>query len=73
MAAIPKLISDLNKGEWDVDTDYTVGDIVSRKESSYICIANDTGHKPPNLTYWTLLSKGASRPLIIAMTVALSL
>ncbi len=54
-----KLISELSKGAWLIGTAYTVGDIVTSAGSSYICIANDTGHIPPNATYWALLaSKG---------------
>lgn len=53
-----KLLSDLAKGTWSSLTAYTVGDIVDLASSSYICIANNTNHTPPNGTYWAILAKG---------------
>lgn len=53
-----KLYSELNKGQWDISTAYTIADFVSHLSSSYVCIANSTGNEPPNATYWALLSSG---------------
>lgn len=44
-------------GEFDVDTEYRVGSIVSQNNMVYICIVKPTNNQPPtNTTYWELLS-----------------
>ena len=66
----PTGVSMRNKGAWATSTAYTAGtsggtyiDVVTLDGSSYACKANHTSsasNKPPNSTYWTLLSeKGA--------------
>jgi hypothetical protein len=52
-----KLLSTLLKGTWNSVTSYTIGDIVTKNGSSYICIANNSNHTPPNATFWTLLAQ----------------
>lgn len=44
-------------GEFDADTEYRVGSIVSKNDMVYICIVKPTDNQPPtNTTYWELLS-----------------
>ena len=44
-------------GEFDADTEYRVGSIVSQNDMVYICIVKPTNNQPPtNTTYWELLS-----------------
>ena len=44
-------------GEFDADTEYRVGSIVSQNNMVYICIVKPTDNQPPtNTTYWELLS-----------------
>ena len=44
------------KGAWSNTTAYAVNDAVSSGGSTYICVHADTGHQPPNATYWSLLA-----------------
>lgn len=44
-------------GEFDADTEYRVGSIVSKNDMVYICIVKPTNNQPPtDTTYWELLS-----------------
>lgn len=44
-------------GEFDADTEYRVGSIVSQNDMVYICIVKPTNNQPPtDTTYWELLS-----------------
>ncbi len=63
----PVGVSMRNKGEWSSGTAYTAGttggsyiDVVTLDGSSYMCKSSHTSsasNKPPNSTYWTLLSE----------------
>ena len=44
------------KGEYVNETAYVINDAVSYTGSSYICIADTTGHLPTDTEYWTLLA-----------------
>lgn len=44
------------RGEWQKDTDYFKGDVVSRKGSSYICVAPISTNNPPPAKDWTLVA-----------------
>ncbi len=52
-----KLLSELYKGEYDNETSYTIGDIVTYQGSSYVCIQNSTGNIPTNTEYWGKLAE----------------
>jgi hypothetical protein len=44
---------DLFLGNWDIGTAYTRGSSVSHLNAVWVCVANNTGNEPPNLTYWS--------------------
>ncbi len=43
-------------GAWDNSKAYVVGNFVLLGDYTYRCIANHTGHTPPNATYWELVN-----------------
>lgn len=56
------------EGEYSPSTTYTPGDAVQSNGSCYVCIAQTTGHAPPNATYWDLVAQrgeggGLSEPV----------
>ena len=42
-------------------TPYVVNDAVSDAGSSYVCILDNTGNQPPNLTYWNVIANVGSQ------------
>ncbi len=47
--------------DWGDDSsseEYKVGDVVRLGGFTYLCIADHTGQRPPNATYWELLNEG---------------
>lgn len=52
----------LAKGEWDADTDYIPGDVVSRGGRLWFSIQDGKGHVPESSPdYWTLFLAGGDR------------
>jgi hypothetical protein len=48
-------------GDWGADSSnfqYFVGDVVRQGGYTYLCILDNTGQEPPNLTYWERLNQG---------------
>ena len=53
------------RSDWQDSIIYYLGDTVKYSNSSYVCIIEHTGdgnltHRPPNATYWDMLSAGES-------------
>ena len=44
--------------DWNLSTDYRVGDVIRLSGFTYVAIADNTIQKPPNLTYWERLNPG---------------
>ena len=44
--------------DWNLSTDYRVGDVIRLSGFTYVAIADNTNQKPPNLTYWEQLNPG---------------
>lgn len=40
--------------QWDIGVNYGVDDKVSNDGVNYVCILDNVGQEPPNLTYWTV-------------------
>ena len=48
-------------GDWGDDSsaeEYVVGDVIRLGGYSYLCTADHTGQRPPNVSYWTRLNQG---------------
>ena len=49
------------RGDWGADStnqEYRIGDVVRLGGYTYVAIANSTGNRPPNATYWARLNQG---------------
>jgi hypothetical protein len=46
------------QGDWLVGTAYKIGEVVRNHGYTYVATADNTGQKPPNLSYWSLLNQG---------------
>lgn len=44
------------KGEWLLDTPYSVGDVVQIKGSTYVCINANVNNQPPDTKNWTFFA-----------------
>jgi len=49
------------RGTWSSSKAYTVGDVVSRSGSSYICILDSVKQCPPSSDYWNLMALKGDR------------
>ena len=50
-------------GDWGDDSsnyEYFTGDVVRLGGYTYLCIADSSGHRPPNATYWQKLNSGVA-------------
>ncbi len=58
----PGATRQVNRGTFNVLTEYSLGDIVNEAGSSYeyINATPSTGNTPPNATYWSLLASGGT-------------